>query len=152
MLLLLYGLIQSKYSIFLVVMYSNFAIALVCADWYPCCYGHIPWSLEAKCNCVNGEWTVAEFDHRCFRKGGKWMLMFSSASDFIWPLCDPHSLQIKLALLNARVSSTSFKRWSGPVLLPLISLMLSKFSLIAPLVCAAIHCIVVICVFCCYLL
>ncbi|XP_050380411.1 probable 3-deoxy-D-manno-octulosonic acid transferase, mitochondrial isoform X2 [Argentina anserina] len=41
--------------------------------------------------------------------------------------------QIMLALLNARISTKSFKRWSGPVLLPLISLMLSKFSLIAPL-------------------
>ncbi|CAN6718855.1 unnamed protein product [Malus baccata var. baccata] len=40
---------------------------------------------------------------------------------------------IMLALLNARVSTKSFKRWSGPVLLPLISLMLSKFSLISPL-------------------
>ncbi|KAJ4705105.1 putative 3-deoxy-d-manno-octulosonic-acid transferase [Melia azedarach] len=40
---------------------------------------------------------------------------------------------IALALLNARVSAESFKRWSGPVLLPLISLLLSKFSLIIPL-------------------
>ncbi|KAF5194957.1 3-deoxy-D-manno-octulosonic acid transferase [Thalictrum thalictroides] len=40
---------------------------------------------------------------------------------------------IILALLNARISSKSFKLWSGPVALPLISLMLSKFSLIAPL-------------------
>ncbi|XP_010243392.1 PREDICTED: probable 3-deoxy-D-manno-octulosonic acid transferase, mitochondrial isoform X2 [Nelumbo nucifera] len=40
---------------------------------------------------------------------------------------------ITLALLNARMSSKSFKCWSGPVALPLISLMLSKFSLIAPL-------------------
>ncbi|BAT96004.1 hypothetical protein VIGAN_08286700 [Vigna angularis var. angularis] len=42
-------------------------------------------------------------------------------------------LQITLALLNARISEKSFKYWSGPVLLPLISLMLSKFSLIVPL-------------------
>jgi len=47
----------------------------------------------------------------------------------------PLSLQIVLALLNARMSAKSFKRFSGPVLLPLISLMLSKFSLIVPLVC-----------------
>ncbi|KAJ9181466.1 hypothetical protein P3X46_009594 [Hevea brasiliensis] len=41
--------------------------------------------------------------------------------------------QISLALLNARVSMKSFRLWSQPVLLPLISLMLSKFSLIIPL-------------------
>lgn len=40
---------------------------------------------------------------------------------------------IVLALLNARMSTKSFKLFSGPVLLPLISLMLSKFSLIVPL-------------------
>ncbi|XP_023913349.2 probable 3-deoxy-D-manno-octulosonic acid transferase, mitochondrial isoform X2 [Quercus suber] len=40
---------------------------------------------------------------------------------------------IVLALLNARMSSKSFKIFSGPLLLPLISLMLSKFSLIVPL-------------------
>ncbi|EEF33745.1 probable 3-deoxy-D-manno-octulosonic acid transferase, mitochondrial [Ricinus communis] len=40
---------------------------------------------------------------------------------------------ILLALLNARVSMKSFRLWSQPVLLPLISLMLSKFSLIIPL-------------------
>eukprot|EP00261_Vitis_vinifera_P022462 XP_010654029.1 PREDICTED: probable 3-deoxy-D-manno-octulosonic acid transferase, mitochondrial isoform X2 [Vitis vinifera] len=40
---------------------------------------------------------------------------------------------IALALLNARMSAKSFSRWSRPVLLPLISLMLSKFSLIVPL-------------------
>nr|POF09427.1 putative 3-deoxy-d-manno-octulosonic acid transferase, mitochondrial [Quercus suber] len=40
---------------------------------------------------------------------------------------------IVLALLNARMSSKSFKKFSGPLLLPLISLMLSKFSLIVPL-------------------
>ncbi|CAL0321469.1 unnamed protein product [Lupinus luteus] len=40
---------------------------------------------------------------------------------------------IKLALLNARMSEKSFNIWSRPVLLPLISLMLSKFSLIVPL-------------------
>lgn len=46
----------------------------------------------------------------------------------------PYSLQISMALLNARMSAMSFKRWSIPVVLPLISLMLSKFSLILPLV------------------
>uniref|UniRef100_A0A7N2M6W2 3-deoxy-D-manno-octulosonic-acid transferase N-terminal domain-containing protein n=1 Tax=Quercus lobata TaxID=97700 RepID=A0A7N2M6W2_QUELO len=40
---------------------------------------------------------------------------------------------IVLALLNARMSSKSFKKFSGPLLLPMISLMLSKFSLIVPL-------------------
>ncbi|GLT89900.1 hypothetical protein SLE2022_078610 [Rubroshorea leprosula] len=38
-----------------------------------------------------------------------------------------------LALLNARLSMKSFKRWSRPLLFPLISLLLSKFSLIVPL-------------------
>ncbi|XP_028077741.1 probable 3-deoxy-D-manno-octulosonic acid transferase, mitochondrial isoform X3 [Camellia sinensis] len=40
---------------------------------------------------------------------------------------------IALALLNARMSTRSFNGWSGPLVLPLTSLMLSKFSLIAPL-------------------
>ncbi|XP_022925547.1 probable 3-deoxy-D-manno-octulosonic acid transferase, mitochondrial isoform X2 [Cucurbita moschata] len=40
---------------------------------------------------------------------------------------------ITMALLNARMSATSFKHWSIPVFIPLISLMLSKFSLILPL-------------------
>ncbi|XP_050229988.1 probable 3-deoxy-D-manno-octulosonic acid transferase, mitochondrial isoform X2 [Mercurialis annua] len=40
---------------------------------------------------------------------------------------------ILLALLNARVSKKSFRLWSQPMLLPLVSLMLSKFSLIIPL-------------------
>ncbi|XP_030453673.1 probable 3-deoxy-D-manno-octulosonic acid transferase, mitochondrial [Syzygium oleosum] len=40
---------------------------------------------------------------------------------------------VALALLNARMSAKSFERWSRPFLLPLISLMLSKFSLIIPL-------------------
>lgn len=40
---------------------------------------------------------------------------------------------IALGLLNARVSTKSFKQWSGPLFRPLISLLLSKFSLIAPL-------------------
>lgn len=49
-------------------------------------------------------------------------------------LCN--AFQIALGLLNARVSTKSFKQWSGPLFRPLISLLLSKFSLIAPLVCA----------------
>ncbi|KAB1221237.1 putative 3-deoxy-D-manno-octulosonic acid transferase, mitochondrial [Morella rubra] len=40
---------------------------------------------------------------------------------------------ILLALLNGRMSRKSFKLFSGPLLRPLISLMLSKFSLIVPL-------------------
>ncbi|KAI5664862.1 hypothetical protein M9H77_24185 [Catharanthus roseus] len=40
---------------------------------------------------------------------------------------------IALALLNARMSTKSFKRWSLPVVLHLPSLLLSKFALIAPL-------------------
>ncbi|XP_026413281.1 probable 3-deoxy-D-manno-octulosonic acid transferase, mitochondrial isoform X2 [Papaver somniferum] len=40
---------------------------------------------------------------------------------------------ITMALLNARMSSKSFHRWSRPIVFPLISSMLSKFSLIAPL-------------------
>ncbi|XP_047977621.1 probable 3-deoxy-D-manno-octulosonic acid transferase, mitochondrial [Salvia hispanica] len=42
-------------------------------------------------------------------------------------------LQIALALLNGRISTKSFRNWSNPVILPLIKLMLSKFSLILPL-------------------
>ncbi|KAK7279487.1 hypothetical protein RJT34_24540 [Clitoria ternatea] len=53
----------------------------------------------------------------------------------LWPnlIMDASKNGITLALLNARMSEKSFKVWSGPVLLPLISLMLSKFSLIVPL-------------------
>ncbi|XAR69692.1 Lipid IV(A) 3-deoxy-D-manno-octulosonic acid transferase [Bertholletia excelsa] len=40
---------------------------------------------------------------------------------------------IALALLNARMSTKSFNNWFGPLVLPLTSLMLSKFSLISPL-------------------
>ncbi|XP_011094436.1 probable 3-deoxy-D-manno-octulosonic acid transferase, mitochondrial isoform X2 [Sesamum indicum] len=40
---------------------------------------------------------------------------------------------IALTLLNGRMSTTSFRNWSHPVILPLITLMLSKFSLILPL-------------------
>ncbi|OIV97161.1 hypothetical protein TanjilG_28912 [Lupinus angustifolius] len=53
----------------------------------------------------------------------------------LWPnlIMDASKNGIKLALLNARMSEKSFKIWSRSVVLPLISLMLSKFSLIAPL-------------------
>ncbi|XP_027935469.1 probable 3-deoxy-D-manno-octulosonic acid transferase, mitochondrial isoform X2 [Vigna unguiculata] len=53
----------------------------------------------------------------------------------LWPnlIMDASRNGITLALLNARMSEKSFKYWSGSVLLPLISLMLSKFSLIVPL-------------------
>ncbi|CAJ1968757.1 unnamed protein product [Sphenostylis stenocarpa] len=53
----------------------------------------------------------------------------------LWPnlIMDASRNGITLALLNARMSEKSFKYWSGLVLLPLISLMLSKFSLIVPL-------------------
>ncbi|KAF3441738.1 hypothetical protein FNV43_RR15653 [Rhamnella rubrinervis] len=53
----------------------------------------------------------------------------------LWPnlIVDASRKGIALALLNARVSAKSFKCWSRPVLLPLIALMLSKFSLIVPL-------------------
>ncbi|XP_057428140.1 probable 3-deoxy-D-manno-octulosonic acid transferase, mitochondrial [Lotus japonicus] len=53
----------------------------------------------------------------------------------LWPnlIMDASKNGITLALLNARISEKSFKVWSGPMLLPLISLMLSKFSLIVPL-------------------
>ncbi|CAB4287276.1 unnamed protein product [Prunus armeniaca] len=53
----------------------------------------------------------------------------------LWPnlIMGASEKGITLALLNARVSTKSFKRWSGPLLLPLVSLMLSKFSLIVPL-------------------
>ncbi|KAL8526235.1 hypothetical protein ACS0TY_015452 [Phlomoides rotata] len=40
---------------------------------------------------------------------------------------------IVLVLLNGRMSTKSFRNWSHPVILPLIKLMLSKFSLILPL-------------------
>ena len=44
------------------------------------------------------------------------------------------SLQIPLALLNARMSLKSFERWSAAPMQPLVAAMLSQFSLIAPLV------------------
>ncbi|XVE61560.1 hypothetical protein DITRI_Ditri06bG0050400 [Diplodiscus trichospermus] len=53
----------------------------------------------------------------------------------LWPnlIMDASKCGIDLALLNARLSAKSFRNWSRPVLFPLISLLLSKFSLIAPL-------------------
>ncbi|XP_057983348.1 probable 3-deoxy-D-manno-octulosonic acid transferase, mitochondrial [Malania oleifera] len=53
----------------------------------------------------------------------------------LWPnlIMSASEYGIPLALLNARMSKKSFKFWSGPVGFPLISLMLSKFSLIVPL-------------------
>ncbi|KAK7392548.1 hypothetical protein VNO78_20991 [Psophocarpus tetragonolobus] len=53
----------------------------------------------------------------------------------LWPnlIMDASRNGIPLALLNARMSEKSFKLWSGSLVLPLISLMLSKFSLIVPL-------------------
>ncbi|CAK7343354.1 unnamed protein product [Dovyalis caffra] len=53
----------------------------------------------------------------------------------LWPnlIMSSSRKGISLALLNARVSMKSFKLWSAPVLFPLISLMLSKFSMIVPL-------------------
>lgn len=53
----------------------------------------------------------------------------------LWPnlILDASRKGIALALLNARMSTKSFNRWSKSWLLPLISLMLSKFSVIIPL-------------------
>ncbi|KAL9227863.1 hypothetical protein vseg_003505 [Gypsophila vaccaria] len=53
----------------------------------------------------------------------------------LWPnlIMSASNNKIFLALLNARMSENSFRRWSAPAALPLISLMLSKFSLILPL-------------------
>uniref|UniRef100_A0A1D1ZIX7 lipid IVA 3-deoxy-D-manno-octulosonic acid transferase n=1 Tax=Anthurium amnicola TaxID=1678845 RepID=A0A1D1ZIX7_9ARAE len=53
----------------------------------------------------------------------------------LWPnlILSAAEKGIALALLNARISIRSFKLWSEPLARSLISLMLSKFSLIAPL-------------------
>ncbi|KAJ8493374.1 hypothetical protein OPV22_015095 [Ensete ventricosum] len=53
----------------------------------------------------------------------------------LWPnlIISAAEKGIPVALLNARMSCKSFKRWSRTFALPLISLMLSKISLIAPL-------------------
>ncbi|XP_010543474.1 PREDICTED: probable 3-deoxy-D-manno-octulosonic acid transferase, mitochondrial isoform X2 [Tarenaya hassleriana] len=53
----------------------------------------------------------------------------------LWPnlIMSASGYQIPLALLNARMSTKSFKRWSRPLFLRLAALLLSKFSLITPL-------------------
>ncbi|XP_052176413.1 probable 3-deoxy-D-manno-octulosonic acid transferase, mitochondrial isoform X2 [Diospyros lotus] len=53
----------------------------------------------------------------------------------LWPnlIMGASTKGIILALLNARMSEKSFNNWSGPLVSPLTSLLLSKFSLIAPL-------------------
>ncbi|KAJ6796807.1 putative 3-deoxy-D-manno-octulosonic acid transferase, mitochondrial [Iris pallida] len=53
----------------------------------------------------------------------------------LWPnlIISASEKEIPVALLNARMSLKSFRRWSRPVALSLISLMLSKLSLIASL-------------------
>ncbi|KAL7096712.1 hypothetical protein ACP275_10G096700 [Erythranthe tilingii] len=53
----------------------------------------------------------------------------------LWPnliMCAARN-GIAMTLLNGRMSTKSFQNWSHPLILPLISLMLSKFSLILPL-------------------
>ncbi|KAJ7529898.1 hypothetical protein O6H91_15G070500 [Diphasiastrum complanatum] len=53
----------------------------------------------------------------------------------LWPnlLCTSAVKGIPLALLNARMSSKSFKRWSFHAARPLVATMLANFSLICPL-------------------
>ncbi|GAB2235834.1 hypothetical protein Droror1_Dr00026275 [Drosera rotundifolia] len=53
----------------------------------------------------------------------------------LWPnlIMSASRSGIKLALINARISKKSLKRWTDPVAAPLIALMLSKFTLIIPL-------------------
>ena len=46
----------------------------------------------------------------------------------------PTYLQIAVALLNARISLISFNHWLMPLGSPIIALMLSKLSLVVPLV------------------
>lgn len=48
-------------------------------------------------------------------------------------------MQITLAILNARMSPKSFRNWSLPAVLQMMNLMLSKFSLIIPLVCICFY-------------
>ncbi|XWS66759.1 hypothetical protein CRYUN_Cryun05aG0228000 [Craigia yunnanensis] len=61
-----------------------------------------------------------------------WIVIMESE---LWPnlIMGASKCGVGLALLNARLSAKSFRNWSRPVLFPLISLLLSKFSLIAPL-------------------
>ncbi|KAF7024688.1 hypothetical protein CFC21_036996 [Triticum aestivum] len=53
----------------------------------------------------------------------------------LWPnlIMSAAEKGIAVALLNARMSLKSFNRWSVPLGLPLVSLMLSKLSLVIPL-------------------
>ncbi|XP_076944268.1 putative 3-deoxy-D-manno-octulosonic acid transferase, mitochondrial [Bidens hawaiensis] len=53
----------------------------------------------------------------------------------LWPnlVLSASAKGVMLALINARMSIKSFNNWSRPVVRPLASLMLSKFSLILPL-------------------
>ncbi|GMH23176.1 hypothetical protein Nepgr_025019 [Nepenthes gracilis] len=53
----------------------------------------------------------------------------------LWPnlIMGASKSGIMLALINARISTKSLKRWSLPISYPLITLMLSKFALIVPL-------------------
>ncbi|XP_039068331.1 probable 3-deoxy-D-manno-octulosonic acid transferase, mitochondrial isoform X1 [Hibiscus syriacus] len=62
----------------------------------------------------------------------KWIVIMENE---LWPnlIMGASRLGICLALLNARLSAKSFRHWSRPLLFPLISLLLSQFSLIAPL-------------------
>ncbi|KAK8563479.1 hypothetical protein V6N13_006326 [Hibiscus sabdariffa] len=61
-----------------------------------------------------------------------WVVIMESE---LWPnlIMGASRSGIGLALLNARLSAKSFRHWSRPLLFPLISLLLSQFSLIAPL-------------------
>ncbi|PWA64748.1 KDO transferase A [Artemisia annua] len=53
----------------------------------------------------------------------------------LWPnlILSASSNGVMLAIINARMSIKSFHNWSRPIVRPLSSLMLSKFSLILPL-------------------
>ncbi|KAK3162523.1 hypothetical protein QOZ80_1BG0090530 [Eleusine coracana subsp. coracana] len=53
----------------------------------------------------------------------------------LWPnlIISAAEKGVAVALLNARMSLKSFNRWSAPLGLPLVSLMLSKLSLVVPL-------------------
>lgn len=53
----------------------------------------------------------------------------------LWPnlIMSAAEKGIAVALLNARISLKSFNRWSVPLGLPLVSLMLSRLSLVIPL-------------------
>ncbi|ONM36326.1 putative 3-deoxy-D-manno-octulosonic acid transferase mitochondrial [Zea mays] len=54
----------------------------------------------------------------------------------LWPnlIMSAAAKGIAVALLNARISLKSFNHWSMPLMFPLVSLMLSKLSLVVPLV------------------